>query len=124
MPIHYSIDQSLCLIEERWTGTIAISDLKKFWLHFLEDEQVMEFRRTLVDLRSANLQFTGYELDSLVRSDVIPKLKGLTWISAIVVSEPVQYGVSRQYSVFAGTYSKDSIFFEYEEAKEWLLNQP
>jgi hypothetical protein len=123
MPIHYSINQSLGIIDEHWTGSVAISDLKKYWRQYLDDDQVMKLRRTLVDLRSANIQFKGHELDLLIQSNVVPKLKGLKWTTAIVVSEPVQFGVSRQYSIFAENYSKDSIFYDYEKAKAWLLNQ-
>jgi hypothetical protein len=123
MPIQYSINRSLALIEERWTDTITIQTLKEYWLHYLADTEVMHIRKTLVDLRMANIKFIGRELDSLIRSDVVPRLKGLTWKTAIVVERPVQYGVSRQYQVFAELYSNDSIFYDYEKAIEWLLKQ-
>ena len=50
----------------------------------------------------------------------IPALNGRDWTTAIVVDRPVQFGVSRQYHVFAERYSKDCIFHDYDAALRWL----
>jgi hypothetical protein len=84
---------------------------------------VLALRRTLVDLRGANLRFTGKELSSLVSHVVIPVLKGRDWKTAIVVEQPIQFGVSRQYHVFAEQYSTDCIFHDDDEALLWLHQQ-
>ena len=123
MAIQYSINRNIGIIEERWTGIVTAKDLQEYWRHYLEDVEVMSLRRTLVDLRQATIEFMGSEFDALIRAEVLPRLKGLDWKTAIVVSHPVQYGISRQYQAFADTYSKDSIFYDYSEAKKWLLQQ-
>lgn len=119
-PISYSIDPVQGVIFEVWHGDVTALDLGTYWRRYLEDPQVLAIRRTLVDLRGANLMFTGKELESLVSSIVIPTLKGLDWTTALVVGRPDQFGVSRQYQVFAEWYSKDCIFFDRESALQWL----
>jgi len=51
-------------------------------------------------------------------------LKGRAWHTAIVVANPVQFGVSRQYQAFADRYSKDAIFGNEWDALRWLESQP
>jgi len=123
MPITYKIDRENRIIEEKWTGTIGRDDLSDFWSSFLEDPEVLDIRRTVVDLRESQIIFTGTQLNILIQSIVIPALKGRDWKTAIVVSAPLQFGVSRQYQAFADKYSKDSIFSDMAEAKSWLLKQ-
>jgi hypothetical protein len=123
MPIRYSIDnQKGCILEE-WEGAISINDLEAYWTSYLADPKVLEIRRTIVDLRNARIEFKGDELDNLVQRLVIPKLNGLHWKTALIVSHPVQFGVARQYHVFADRYSRDAIFSDPTAAEEWLLNQ-
>ena len=38
------------------------------------------------------------------------------------MDDPVQFGVSRQYQVFAERYSADSIFGSEDEALRWLMD--
>lgn len=66
------------------------------------------------------LELVGKELSGLVAEVVIPVLKGLDWRTAIVVARPAQFGVSRQYQVFAQTFSTDQIFYDPDEALRWL----
>ena len=120
MPITYRVDREKNLIEENWYGTITSIDLKQYWKHYLADPAVLEIRRTIVDLREATIKFTGAELNALIESIVLPALKGRDWKSAIVVKEPLQFGISRQYQAFADNYSKDAIFRSAEEAQSWL----
>jgi len=123
MPISYSIDLEKNVIFEVWTGDIAATDLELYWTKYLEDTQVLSIRRTLVDLRTANILFRGELFADLIAKIVQPVLAGKDWKTAIVVERPVQFGVSRQYQVFAETFSRDSIFHDYDEALEWLLQQ-
>ena len=120
LPIRYSVDASNKIIFEVWQGNVTASDLGRYWQQYLADPEVLATRKTLVDLRGATLQFTGDEMESLITSFVIPTLKGLDWTTAIVVDRPDQFGVSRQYQVFAELYSKDSIFFDTDSALNWL----
>ena len=83
----------------------------------------MALRKTLVDMRKANILFTDHEFNNLIRSVAIPGLAGKDWKSAIIVERPVQYGVCRQFQVFAECYSKNAIFYEYDLALQWLRQQ-
>ena len=40
----------------------------------------------------------------------------------ILVERLLQYGISRQYQVFAEFFSHDSIFCDSDEGLQWLLN--
>lgn len=121
-PISYSIDRSLGVILEVWRGRVTAKDLQAYWQAYLADPEVMALRKTLVDLRDAEILFTGEELRSLVASVAIPMIGGRDWKSALLVAKPVQFGVSRQYHVYADSYSQDSIFYDREEALQWLCS--
>jgi hypothetical protein len=120
MPITYTIDHGKKLMFETWTGEIQAADLAAFWKRLLADPEALEIRRTVVDLRAANIRFNGVDLESLIETIVIPILKDRKWTTAIVVDKPTQFGVSRQYQAFASHYSKDSIFHCTEEAEKWI----
>lgn len=122
MPITYSIDGEKKLITEVWTGEISAKCLENYWKAYLEDPEVLAIRRTLVDLRQATkILFMGADLDALIHRIVLPVLNGRDWKTALLVHDPLQFGVSRQYQVFADYYSKDAIFHDMEEARNWLL---
>ena len=121
MPITYTIDREKKLITEVWVGPIAAADLAAYWTRYLQDPEVLEIRRTLVDLRQAKILFKGSDLDRLIHTIVMPVLKGRDWKTAIVVENSLEFGISRQYQVFAGHYSKDAIFQNIDEALEWLM---
>jgi hypothetical protein len=123
MPISYSIDPDAGLISEIWTGSVSARDLGAYWTAYLADPEVLALRRTLVDLRESTIGFSGREMSHLIDTIVTPALAGRSWQTAIVVAKPAQYGVSRQYQVFAEHYSRDAIFEDYETARLWLLEQ-
>ena len=123
MPISYSIDLEKKVIFEVWAGDISAADLEIYWSTYLENPQVLSIRRTLVDLRTANILFHGDVFADLIVKIVQPVLAGRDWKTAIVVERPVQFGLSRQYQVFAETFSRDSIFHDYNEAVEWLTQR-
>lgn len=123
MPITYTIDADAGVIFEVWAGAITAGDLGDYWRAYLADPAVLAVRRTLADLRAADLRFTGAELQALVNREVVPRLGGKTWRTAILVSGPVQFGVSRQYGVFAEAYSRDAIFSDRDAALRWLLGR-
>jgi len=125
MPISYSIDADRGVILEAWQGDVTAADLRRYWQGYLADPRVMETRRTLVDLREARIAFSGAELLDLVCDVVKPALAGRGWTTAIVVARAgaVQFGVSKQYQVFAEAYSRDAIFDDYDAALRWLVVQ-
>lgn len=124
MPISYTIDSAIRVIFETWNGEVTAADLESYWKRYLDDPEVMKIRTTLVDLRAAEILFRSVELDHLVKTLVLPKLAGRKWKSALLVGGPVQFGVSRQYQVFADFYSYDSIFHDRDRALEWLVQPP
>src|SRR4051812_9024513 len=67
--------------------------------------------------------FSGLDFDALIKDIVLPVLGDRKWLTAIVVGDGVQFGVSRQYQVFAGRYSRDSIFSNVDEAEQWIFTQ-
>jgi len=123
MPISYTIERSAGVILEVWEGEVTAADLRRHWQVYLADPDVLALRQTLVDLRRADIRFSGVELSDLVSSVAVPILKGRDWRTAIVVERPVQFGVSRQYQVFARCYSSDAIFYDYDDALRWLVRQ-
>jgi hypothetical protein len=123
MPITYTIDRGKRLIYETWTGEVRAADLAAYWETYLADPEVINLRRTLVDLRTATIAFSGLEFDTLIQRIVLPVLQERKWTTAIVVANPVQFGISRQYQVFAHHYSQDSIFKSIADAEAWLATQ-
>jgi hypothetical protein len=123
MPITYTIDPDKQLIYETWTGKVQSATLAAYWKRYLANPEVMAIRRTVVDLRTATIGFSGLDFDALIQKIVLPVLGDRKWISAIVVGDPVQYGVSRQYHVFAERYSQDAIFNNPADAESWVLAQ-
>ncbi|MCC6707715.1 MAG: hypothetical protein IT492_09155 [Gammaproteobacteria bacterium] len=120
MPISYTIDDTHHIVRTVWSGDVTAADVRAHWLVFLDDPLVMALRRTLTDLRGAQLKFSGDELYELIRDVVLPRLGDVGWKTAILVAQPEQFGVSRQYQVFA-RYSEDSIFHDEAPALAWLL---
>lgn len=123
MPIVYHIDPTAELIKETWTGKITADVLSDYWKVYLADPAVMRIRRTLVDLREAEILFYGAELDDLIQTVAAPRLGGLDWKTALLVENATQFGVSRQYQTFALWYSRDAIFDDPSAAQAWLLAQ-
>lgn len=121
MTIRYTIDHEQQVIFETWQGEIGASELAKYWRRILADAKVLAIRRTLVDLRKAEIVFTGNELSSMVTSIAVPMLAGKSWKTALLTEKDTQFGVSRQYQVFAETFSQDAIFQDREAALRWLL---
>lgn len=122
MPITYQVDVARNFIHETWNGAVSAGELSNYWRAYLADPAVMACRRTLVDIRCGTPSFSWMELESLIRNLVLPILGDRHWRSALLVSNTVQFGVSRQYEVFANIYSQDSIFYDQVTALEWLLS--
>jgi hypothetical protein len=125
MPITYQVDQDRRLIYETWTGEVEAKDLGNYWKRYLADPAVLVIRRTIVDLRGTTIKFNGSELEVLIETIVVPALGSRKWITALVVRRgSVEFGVGRQYHVFAERFSRDSIFFTMAEAEKWMSEQP
>lgn len=122
MPITYTIDHDKNLIYETWTGEVHSAELADYWKKYLMDPDVLKIRRTVVDIRECVIGFRGSDFDGHIQSIVLPVLQGRKWTTAIVVARPAQFGVSRQYQVFAERYSRDAIFGSIAEAEKWIAS--
>jgi len=121
MPITFSIDDRLGIIRETWSGVCTIEDLRGLWTHYMSDPEILALRVTYADLRTASISFAGWQMRSLVKAVVDPVLQGRDWLTAIVVDGPIQLGMSRQFQEFADHFSRDAIFFDPQDALEWLV---
>ena len=121
MPITFSIDPKLGIIREKWSGVCTIEDLRGLWTIYMSDPEVLALRVSYADLREASITFAGWQMRSLIKAVVDPVLQGRDWLTAIVVSGPIQLGMSRQFQEFADHFSRDAIFFDPQDALEWLM---
>ena len=121
MPIEYHIDRELNLVLKRFTGDVDIAQLKRHWEELITDNESVSIAAWLTDIREAKIRYNGPELERLVRSVIEPRMKGVRWISAVVVNAGVQYGVTNQFSVYASGKAIVATFLSREEALEWVL---
>ena len=106
-----------------WSGEIRRDDIERHWRKLLTDDVALDIRRTVSDLRFATIAFRGVDFADLIRTIALPALAGRRWHTAIVVDQPLQFGVSRQYQALAEAYSRDAIFSNVDDALAWLLAQ-
>lgn len=123
MPISYVVDHARGTVISRWVGEVTAAELREHWAQVLDDPQARALARTVADLREAIPRFSGAELQRAVEEVAAPRLDGLHWINAIVVTRPEQFGVSRQFGVFAEFHSANSIFHTVEDAVVWVRGQ-
>ncbi|MFN7957876.1 MAG: hypothetical protein U0P46_06110 [Holophagaceae bacterium] len=125
MGIVYRVDSKAEIVFTTWTGQITSTVLGDFYRSVLNDKAALRFRRSVTNIQDADLLFTGEEFSHLVHTIVEPVLKGLGWITTIVVKEgdKVQWGVSRQYQAFAQRFSESVIFTDEASAITYLQNK-
>lgn len=122
MGIAYQVDSDRGLVLTTWDGPIRAADLQAHWSTFLEDLTVLCLRRSVADIRRARIMFTAIELHRLIRTVVTPRMDERGWRTGIVVADPLQFGVARQYGMYAWKYSTDQIFYDPELAAGWALD--
>lgn len=123
MPIDITLDHEHRLLRATWHGRITAPDLAEHWAR-LFTEEALALGRSLVDLRRADLAFTGMELSAVLQSVVAPQLTGRRWAAALLVATPTQYGQARQFEAYAEEVSRTEIFHDEAAALAWLLAQP
>ena len=121
MAITYEVDETAGLVREQWKGVISMEAMVVHWKQKLADPQVMRCRRTLVDVRESRFLFKGTELQRLVESILEPRLAGAGLRSAMLVKEPVQYGVANQFCAFFSRIGAVEIFQDEDEARAWIM---
>ncbi len=110
-------------VEVIWSARNTAVELSRRWSEILTDPEVLRIGRALTDVRQAELGFSGEELAEVVDTVAAPALRGHYWRAAIVVRSPVQFGVSRQFEVFAHQFGESGIFYDPAEARRWLLEE-
>jgi hypothetical protein len=120
MPITYSIDLSVGVVFEEWSGTVSIDEIREHWTTVLSNPDAQRCRRTLADLRRLEVHLSWSEVRA-VANDVLVRMIGPEgWRVAEVVSADVQYGRVMQFKAAAEQVSSHAIFWNYDEALAWI----
>ena len=121
--ISYQVDAAGGLILETWSGVITRDVLLAHWRQYLADPAVLAIKRTLVDLRDCDVQFSGEEWLRLIESCVLnrPDIGG--WKSAIVVDKPHLHGIARQFLGHAAQLAHGELFEQPDQAIAWLTRK-
>jgi hypothetical protein len=129
MPISYSIDVERRLVLTRWEGLVTAGEMEAHWKRLFADEVALAIRRSLADLRGADLRFSADDLRRLTDELVRPLLEKGAWKTAMVVDRPKVFVVSRQFQKYAHKLAQDlaainsgsRIFTDESAALEWVL---
>lgn len=120
----YSIDDDRRVIFVKCTGLVTVRDLCSHWIAFLEDPGTFAVRRTLVDLREADMSISFQEMHFLIESLVKPCIRRTTWSGALVVSDSAAQSMAQDFHLLAQSFSNDRVFTDADAALEWLSRQP
>ena len=121
MPISYSIDTRRRVILTRWEGVVTKAVAAAHWKQLFADPEALIVRRTLADLRGADVQISGAELMELSAEHIRPVSAGGPWRSAMIVDQPVLFGITRQFQSYALIQDRSQVFTDEAAALEWLL---
>lgn len=123
MPISYRVDADRGVVFTTWDGDVTIDDQVQHWRRLLADPAALAARRSIVDVRAGRPLFTGAEMRTALHDVAMPKLRTHPWITAIVVGNAVQFGVSRQFEMIASQVTSGSVFEDPDEALAWVMAQ-
>jgi len=122
MPISWSVDAKRHVILVKWHGIVTAGDLGNYFKTMLTDASARAICRCIADLRGAEIQLSGGDVQAVIRDVVRPLLGGRTWTSAIVADDAVAFGTSRQYEAYSQGFNRSAIFDDEVQALTWLLN--
>ena len=108
MPITYEVLHSEGFILVTWSGDISLEDVRNYWSKIAQDEGALAIGKTISDLRNATLLFSSEEFRAAVQRFLLPLLQNRSWISAIVVSHPMQLHVASRYQGAAALHLPES----------------
>lgn len=120
MPIHYAIDRERDIVRVVWTDRVDDAAFAAHLQKMLSDPEALRCRRSLSDLRGAELTMLGAQLKTRLRGSAAPMLGDSPWTVAILVKSPAQYGTARQFEAFAEGIARNAIFHDEAEALAWL----
>lgn len=122
MSLSYRVDAENRLLLVRADGPITLESFRLHWKEVFTDREAMNCSRVLVDVRGAEIKFAGPEIMELTRSVYAPKIRGRRFRVAVVVDGMLQFGVARQLQMVADAEHTHRVFFDRDEAMDWLLN--
>lgn len=120
MPIVYRVDQTTDVVHTTWTGRINAAVLAGHWQTFLADPAVLASGRVVADVRAAEVELNSADLRTLLDGVARSLLGARSLRVAIVVSGPVQFGLARQYMVFAEPIGPSHVFTDLDDAVAWV----
>ena len=124
MPISWSVDVERHVIRVKWRGIVTAGDLGNYFRKMMSDANALAICRCIADLRGAEIQLSGRDVQAVIRDVVRPLLGGRTWTSAIVADDAVAFGTSRQYEAYSQGFNRSAIFDDEVQALAWLLASP
>jgi hypothetical protein len=120
MPITYKIDQDSGIYHERWFGEILPLEMGQHWIALMNDPNYQDVYLCIADIREARLVFTGRELWNTV-DDCFRETHGSKVIKvAVLVTNAQQEQFARKWIYIVPQSVSASIFFNEEQAQEWL----
>jgi hypothetical protein len=120
MGITYEVDAA-GIVFERWAGIVTATEMEAHWTRMVKDPRVIACRGSLADIRECEIRFSGEDLRRMEETILEPVFRGRQLKVAILVKDPIQYGVARQHRAFAGTFTDSAIFTDPSAAREWVL---
>ncbi len=122
MPITYTLEADGQYVLERFDGIVRIGDLGAHWMRLLADPAARRAKRTVALLQLTGMPFSGAELHEAVLTVLVPRLEpDERWRTAVVVQKTEQFGVSRQFQVFAEVKVDVQIFDNVDDAVAWVM---
>jgi len=122
MGITFKVDDARGIVFADWTGDITVEDIARYWAALLSDQPAMACGRSITDLRNCTMQFTGEELRKLAQGILEPAMKGRNWKTAVIVRNPLHYGVTRQHEMFSEGFMQTNVFYSEDLARVWVLS--
>lgn len=123
MSLSYTIDEEKRLLLVRADGPVTLDSFRQHWTEVFADPEAMKCSRVFVDVRGAEIQFAGAKFMELTRSLYAPTIRGRRFRVAVVVEGALQFGVARQLQMVADAEHTHRVFFDQDEAMEWLLSE-
>lgn len=121
MPLSYEIDQEVNRVEIIGSGDLTFDDVMRLQDALSTDDRVRPGMLSLVDLREVKFKITGREILNLALSRDKYSFFTAQGGSAIVVSSPVVFAMSRMYALSRRRFIEPmAIFYEMDEALKWL----
>jgi hypothetical protein len=122
MPIAYKIDSKLGIVFADWRGAVTANEIAEYWTELVADKEALACGRTIADISCCEMRFTGEELRSLAERILEPAIRGKNWKTAVIIKDPVHYGVTRQYEMYSEGFMNTNVFYSAVLAHKWVLS--